>query len=711
MSKSTENDDNKYLDMDLLRFTTAGSVDDGKSTLIGRLLYDSKSIFEDQMEAIEKTSRSSGEEEVNLALLTDGLKAEREQKITIDVAYRYFATPKRKFIIADTPGHTQYTRNMVTGASTAELAIVLIDASKGVLTQSRRHAFISSLLQIPHLVVAVNKMDLVDYSEEVFNEIVSDFREFAKKLEIDNITYIPISALKGDNVVSKTRQTAQSGQTDNYEPRQHASGGQTGGNNSEQDSTGLTDSSRLTGSGDHNFMPWYNGPTLLHHLENVKVAASDNVIDFRFPVQYVIRPNQNFRGFSGRIASGRIKPGDEVTVLPSKLSSKVKEIVTKDEKLDEAHPGDSVVLTIEDEIDISRGDMIVRKNNVPEVTSRFEAYLCWMNEEAMEPGRQYVMMHTTKTTPVFIDDVIYRMNVDSLHREDADGLELNEIGRVKLTTAQPLFIDAYQVNQKTGSFIIIDPATNVTVGAGMIRSSSTETTDRGAAHDRRRQDGQEKFPPSQGGTQGGMRSEGTTPVSGPRSSVSPNVHWEPWNISREEREARNGHPAQVLWFTGISGAGKSTIAQQLEKRLWKEGKQTILLDGDQVRHGLNGDLGFSPEDRTENIRRVGETARLFFEHGNIVICTFVSPYKADREQVKQLFPEGRFHEIHVTCDPKTAQERDPKGLYKKAKRGEIENLTGYNAKHEAPENPQFEINTDEVSVEEAVEMFLEFIDR
>src|SRR6056297_3127793 len=448
---TTQEPDNKYLDMDLLRFTTAGSVDDGKSTLIGRLLYDSKSIFEDQMEAIEKTSKSSGEEEVNLALLTDGLKAEREQKITIDVAYRYFATPKRKFIIADTPGHTQYTRNMVTGASTAELAIVLLDASKGVLTQSRRHAFISSLLKIPHLVVAVNKMDLVDYDEARFNEIVADFREFAKKLEIDDITYIPISALKGDNVVSKTRLTKK----------------------------GLKETTET------NLMEWYNGPTLLHHLETVKVDASRNVIDFRFPVQYVIRPNQNFRGFSGKIASGRIKPGDEITALPSKISSRVKEIVTKDGNLDEALAGDSVVLTIEDEIDISRGDMIVRKNNVPEVTSRFEAYLCWMNEEAMEQGRQYVMMHTTKTTPVFIDDVIYRMNVDSLHREDADGLELNEIGRVKLTTAQPLFIDAYQVNQKTGSFIIIDPATNVTVGAGMIRSSSTETTDRGAAHDRR----------------------------------------------------------------------------------------------------------------------------------------------------------------------------------------------------------------------------------
>lgn len=635
--------DSKYLDIDLMRFTTAGSVDDGKSTLIGRLLYDSKSIFEDQMEAIEKTSKSSGEEEVNLALLTDGLKAEREQKITIDVAYRYFATPKRKFIIADTPGHTQYTRNMVTGASTAELAIVLIDATKGVLTQSRRHAFISSLLQIPHLVVAINKMDLVDYNENVFNVIVTDFRAFAKKLDVDNVTYIPISALKGDNVVDKSDR-----------------------------------------------MPWYKGSTLLHHLETVKVDASENVIDFRFPVQYVIRPNQNFRGFSGRVASGRVSVGDEVTILPSKLSSKVKEIVTKDGNLKQVFPGDSVVLTIEDEIDISRGDMIVRKNNVPQDTRQLEAYLCWMNEEALETGRQYLLMHTTKTTHVFIDEVIYRMNVDTLHREDAEGLELNEIGRVKLTTAQPLYIDSYRSNQKTGSFIVIDTATNVTVGAGMIRSKTTETD-------------------SDGGRVTGDRvaSTGTFPSSvsarsAQRSSVSPNVHWEPWNIPREIREKRIGHKAMVLWFTGISGAGKSTIAKALEKKLWEEGKQTVLLDGDQVRHGLNGDLGFSPEDRTENIRRIGELARLFFEHGNIVLCTFVSPYKEDRERVRSLFPDDRFVEVYVTCDPETAQERDPKGLYEKAKKGEIKGLTGFDGDYEQSVNADLTLDTDKSSVDDLV---------
>lgn len=624
------NNDNKYLDMDLLRFTTAGSVDDGKSTLIGRLFYDSKSIFEDQMEAIEKSSKSSGEEEVNLALLTDGLKAEREQKITIDVAYRYFATPKRKFIIADTPGHTQYTRNMVTGASTADLAVILVDASKGLLTQSRRHAFISSLLQIPHLVVAINKMDLVDYDEKVFNEIVSEFREFAKKLNVTDVTYIPISALKGDNVVTKSEN-----------------------------------------------MPWYQGSAMLHHLENVKVDADDNIVDFRFPVQYVIRPNQNFRGFSGRVASGHIRPGDEVTILPSGLHSKVKEIVTREGNLDIAYPGDSVTITIEDEIDISRGDMIVRKNNVPTVRNDFEAYLCWMNEKPMELNKQYILQHTTKTTQVFAEDLLYRMNVDTLNSEEGiSGLGLNEIGRVRFKTSQPLFFDAYQINKKTGSFIIIDPATNVTVGAGMMRAGSTVSEESKSRMARKK---------------------------------SPNVVWEPWNIQREEREKRNGHSSEIFWLTGISGAGKSTIAKELERRLFDEGKQTVLLDGDQVRHGLNGDLGFSPTDRAENIRRVGEVARLFYEHGNIVICTFVSPYNKDREGVKELFPEGAFKEVHITCSPETAQKRDPKGLYAKAKEGKITGLTGYDADHEAPEDPVLTINTDELSVDEAVNRILELL--
>ena len=516
-----------------------------KSTLIGRLLYDSKSIFEDQMEAIEKTSKSSGEEEVNLALLTDGLKAEREQKITIDVAYRYFATPKRKFIIADTPGHTQYTRNMVTGASTADLAIILVDASKGILTQSRRHAFISSLLRIPHMVVAINKMDLVDYKEEVFNEIVNDFEDFARKLNVNDVTFIPISALKGDNVVD----------------------------NSER-------------------MDWYKGSTLLYHLESVKVDAADNVIDFRFPVQYVIRPGMHFRGFSGQVASGHVRPGDEIMALPSGLTSKVKELVTRNGHLDIAYPGDSVAITLEDEIDISRGDMIVRKDNVPTIRNEFESFLCWMNEKELDVNKQYILQHTSRQVQVFIEDIFYRINVDTLQREEVNELKLNEIGRVKLKTSQSLFFDPYQINQKTGSFIIIDPTSNVTVAAGMIRAGSTASKE---VH-----------------------------VEESKDLVSPNVTWEPWNISREEREERNGQKAKVLWFTGISGAGKSTIAKALEKKLWETGKQTVLLDGDQVRHGLNGDLGFTAKDRKENIRRVGHLARLFYEHGNIILYTFIS---------------------------------------------------------------------------------------
>jgi bifunctional enzyme CysN/CysC len=430
---------------------------------------------------------------------------------------------------------------------------------------------------------------------------------------------------------------------------------------------------------------WYNGSTLLHHLETVKVDASDNIVDFRLPVQYVIRPNQNFRGFSGRIASGHIRPGDEIKVLPSGLTSKVKEIVTRDENLDIAYPGDSVTLTIEDEIDISRGDMIVRKNNVPMVSNELEAYLCWMNEKDLELNKQYILQHNTRTVQVFVEDLIYRINVDSLSREDSDSLSLNEIGRVKLKTSKPIFYDPYQVNQKTGSFIIIDPASNVTIGAGMIRAGSTES-----------------------GTSDEADAEALIDKSSGRKK-SPNVVWEPWNIPRELREKRNGHKSKIIWFTGISGAGKSTIAKEVERKLWEEGKQTVLLDGDQVRHGLNGDLGFSASDRTENIRRVGEVARLFYEHGNIVLCTFVSPYVKDREEAKELFPDGEFQEVHIKCDPKTAQERDPKGLYKKAEEGEITGLTGYDADYEASDNPALTINTDELSVEEAVEKILELM--
>lgn len=620
--------DAAYLNMDLLRFTTAGSVDDGKSTLIGRLLYDSKSIFEDQMEAIEASSRNTGEEGVNLALLTDGLRAEREQKITIDVAYRYFATPKRKFIIADTPGHIQYTRNMVTGASTADLAIILIDARKGVLTQSKRHAFISSLLQIPHIVVAVNKMDLVEFSQDRFNEIVADFRDFAEKLELPDVTYIPMSALNGDNIVNKSEN-----------------------------------------------MPWFNGSTLLHTLENVNVGSRRNRIDFRLPVQYVIRPNQNFRGFAGTLASGSIRPGEEITVLPSMAKTKIKDIWLYDQRVDEAIAGQAVTVTMEDEVDISRGDMIVRSKNIPKVEQEFEAFVCWMNEAPMEVGKTYAIMHTTRTAQVIPQQLHYKIDVDTLHRADASQLAVNEIGRAKFLVSKPLFFDPYKINNTTGSFIIIDPASNVTVGAGMIRSITSSGSEEG-----------DKV--------------------GTERAVSPNVVWEDWNIARAEREARNGHKAKVLWFTGISGSGKSTIAKELEKRLYTAGKQTMLLDGDQVRHGLNGDLGFSDKDRKENIRRVGELARLFYEHGNIVLCTFVSPFKSDRERVRALFPEADFVEIHVTCDPETAQKRDPKGLYKKAADGGLTGLTGFDAAYEAPQNAEIVVDTEKMGVEEAVESIM-----
>jgi len=610
-----------HREMDLLRFTTAGSVDDGKSTLIGRLLYDTKSIFEDQLEAVERASRTHGEEETNLALLTDGLRAEREQKITIDVAYRYFATPKRKFIIADTPGHVQYTRNMVTGASTAELAIILIDARRGVQTQSKRHGFIASLLGIPHIVVAVNKMDLVDWREDVFDDIVAEYREFCEKLDVGDITFIPISALKGDNVVEESPN-----------------------------------------------MPWYRGSTLLHHLENVNVGTSRNLRDFRFPVQTVIRPDQSFRGFAGRVASGTITPGEEVLVLPGGTRTTVRTIETFDGPLREASAGDSIVITTEDEVDCSRGDTLVRINNLPTSSARIEAILCWMSDTPLEVGREYLVLHGTAERRVVIDNLSYRINVDTLHREDVEQLGLNDIGRVQIETAQPLHFDPYATNRQTGGFVVVDPRTNVTVGAGMIRSEVRE------APAVRQADG------------------------GPVRERSPDVVWEPWNVPRADREARHGHPARVLWFTGISGAGKSTLARELERRLWAEGRQTVILDGDQVRHGLCGDLGFSPEDRSENIRRVGEVARLFYEAGFIVLCTFVSPYRADRDRVRSLFPEGDFIEVLVDVDVETAVARDPKGLYDRQRRGLLHGLPGLDADFEPPLAPEVVVETAEHDV-------------
>ena len=633
-----------YLDMDLLRFTTAGSVDDGKSTLIGRLLYDSKSIFEDQLEAVEEASKSRGMDEdgvPNLALLTDGLRAEREQGITIDVAYRYFATPKRKFIIADTPGHVQYTRNMVTGASTADLAVILVDAKRGVQTQSKRHAFIAALLGIPHVVVAVNKMDLVDFSEAVYDEIVDEFTAFAAKLELRDIDFIPVSALKGDNVVERSENT-----------------------------------------------PWYEGSTLLHHLEHVNVAGNRNLRDFRFPVQTVIRPDQTFRGFAGTIASGAIRPGEEVLALPAGTRSTVRTLTTLDGDLEEAAAGEAVVITLEDEIDVSRGDMLVRPQNIPEVGTGVEAMMCWMAEEELQPNRHYLLRHTTREVKAFVDEIVYRVDVDTLHREDSETLGLNDIGRVRVTTAAPLFFDSYRQSKPTGAFILIDPYSNATVAAGMIRGAtqSPEEIAGKAARLERSADAAEAFEARQ---------------------VSPNVVWEGLNIPREEREAQQEHGAAVLWFTGLSGSGKTTVAREVERRLFEAGVKTMLLDGDQVRHGLSGDLGFSPADRRENVRRIGEVARLFFESGAVTLCTFVSPYAADRERVRSLVPEGRFLEVFVDVDVETAKDRDPKGIYAKAEKGEIDNLTGVDAPYEAPQRPEVTLRTAEVSVEEAVEAVLE----
>jgi bifunctional enzyme CysN/CysC len=600
---------------DLLRVSTAGSVDDGKSTLIGRLLYDTRSVPEDQLEAVERTSRQRGEAYLNLALITDGLRAEREQNITIDVAYRYFATPRRRFIVADTPGHLQYTRNMVTGASTADLAVVLVDARRGVLTQSRRHGFIASLLRIPHVVVAVNKMDLVDFSQEVFEGIVREYQDFAQKLDVQDLSFVPVSALLGDNVVAKSTN-----------------------------------------------MPWYGGGTLLHLLESAHTGANRNLVDFRLPVQYVIRPHQDYRGFAGRIVSGTLRPGEEVLVLPGSVPTRVRSIDTPDGPLPEAVAGDSVVVTLEDEVDVARGDMLVRQRNLPTVADRLDAVVCWMDERPLDRSTPYLLMHTTREVQAFVSELVYRIDVDTLHREPAATLGLNDIGRVEITTARPVFVDPYAQNRTTGSFVLVDPHTHLTVAAGMIRGEPRELRD-----DAR--------------------------------PASPNVVWEGWNVPRAEREARNGHRAAVLWLTGLSGAGKSTIARAVERELFSRGCQTMFLDGDQLRHGLCGDLGFSREDRRENVRRAGEAARLFFEGGSIVLCAFVSPFREDRDAVRALFPEGGFLELFVDADLDTLRRRDVKGLYAAALRGDVPHFTGVSSPYEPPPAPDMVLDTAALPVE------------
>ncbi len=624
----------QHEEKDLLRFLTCGSVDDGKSTLIGRLLYDSKMIYEDQLAAIKKDSKVHGTTDTDFdpALLTDGLKAEREQGITIDVAYRYFSTDQRKFIIADTPGHEQYTRNMATGASTCNLAVILVDARHGVVTQTKRHSFIVSLLGIKHIVVAVNKMDLMDWSEEVYQKIRKDFNDFAARLDFVDTHFIPMSALKGDNVVDRSES-----------------------------------------------MPWYDGPPLLHHLENVNIAADRNLVDMRFPVQYVIRPDLNFRGFAGTVASGVIRKGDEIVSLPSGQHSKVKSIVTYDGEIDQAFPPMSVTVTLEDEIDASRGNMLVHKNNVPHVGNEVEAMVVWMHEAASKIGGTYLIKQTTQTTPGVLSELRYKVDVNSMRKVSGEGdenlepLALNEIGRMRLTLHRPIVFDSYKKNPATGSFVIIDRLTNATVAAGMI-------IDRASA-----------------------RSAGSG-----SSPVSQNITKEGTLVSEHDRQALLGQKAATFWFTGLSGSGKSTLAKALEQRLISEGRACYILDGDNVRHGLNRDLGFTMEDRSENIRRISEVARLFNQAGIIVITAFISPYQQDRRQAREIIGEGNFQEVFIDTPLEVCEERDPKGLYKKARAGEIPQFTGISDPYEAPENAECVVKTAEQDLETAVNQLADF---
>ncbi|MBF6346853.1 adenylyl-sulfate kinase [Nocardia cyriacigeorgica] len=581
----------------LLRLATAGSVDDGKSTLIGRLLFDSKTLFTDQLDAVERTSRDRGEDYPNLALLTDGLRAEREQGITIDVAHRYFATPRRKFIIADTPGHIQYTRNMVTGASTADLALVLVDARKGVVEQTRRHAFLAALLGIPHLVLCVNKMDLVDWSQQRFTEIREEFAGFASKLDVTDLTFVPVSALHGDNIVHRGTS-----------------------------------------------MPWYEGTPLLHHLEEVHIASDRNLIDARLPVQYVIRSHTpEFRGYAGTIAGGVFKPGDEVTVLPSGLNSTVRSIFGPGGvPIEEAFPPQAVTVQLADELDVSRGDLICRPANRPHVGLDLDAMVCWFAEDAeLTPGASYTLRHTTRSTPVEVRSLDYRLDVNTLHRdENATALSLNEIGRVQLRTRQPLLFDPYRRNRTTGSFLLVDDSTGNTVAGGMI--------------------------------------------TGP-SLPSSRVVWHSTAVERTERATRG----MTVWLTGLSGSGKSTVAVELERRLVASGRPAFLLDGDNLRHGLNSDLGFSAEDRVENVRRVGEVARLFAEAGVIAIVSLISPYRADRDRARAVHEAAGipFLEVFVDTPLEICESRDPKGMYAKARAGEISDFTGVDAPYEHPLTP------------------------
>jgi bifunctional enzyme CysN/CysC len=623
---------------DLLRFATAGSVDDGKSTLIGRLLYDSKQVLADQLAHVEQTSQRMGHEFVDLSLLTDGLRAEREQGITIDVAYRYFATTQRRFIIADTPGHEQYTRNMVTGASTADLAIVLVDARKGVVSQSKRHAFISSMLGIPHVVVCVNKMDLVDFDEAVFNAIVEEFDTFAARLELPDVTFIPISALLGDNVVDRSEA-----------------------------------------------MPWYQGPPVLYHLEHVHIASDRNLIDVRFPVQWVIRVGGNqarsnvadYRAYAGQLAGGILREGDEVVVLPGGQRTKVAGIDTYEGPAKEAFPPMSVALRLADDIDVSRGSTIVRPQNQPTVSPRFECLMCWMSQEPLSPKRRYLVKHTTRTAMVGKIDVRYRIDVETLRREEsAKTLELNDLARVHVELSSPLVFDSYRRNRITGSLIVIDEATNDTVAAGVILDTEVDVGE-----------------------------------SDSKTERSPNVRWQGTRMTRERRWQSLGHGGATLWFTGLPGAGKSTVAAAVEERLLELGQPALLLDGDNLRHGLNGDLGFDEHARRENVRRTAHVAKLLAESGTIALVSLVSPYAADRETAASLHEADdlAFVEIFVDAPLELCEQRDPKGLYARARAGELAGLTGVGAPYEAPADPDLVLGSDGETVEEEVVRVMELL--
>ena len=601
----------------LLRFITCGSVDDGKSTLIGRLLYDSKMIFEDQLAALEADSKRVGTQGQNIdfALLVDGLAAEREQGITIDVAYRFFATDKRKFIVADTPGHEQYTRNMVTGASTADLAVILIDARKGVLTQTRRHSYLAHLIGIRNLVLAVNKTDLIGYDQARYDAIVANYREFAGSIGISRFLDLPISGLAGDNITNRSAN-----------------------------------------------MPWYRGPTLLEHLETVELDVNaDQAKSFRMPVQWVNRPNLDFRGFSGLITGGVVRKGDSIKVLPSGKGSTISRISTLDGDLEEAVAGQAVTLCLADEVDCSRGNVIAQADRPPEAADQFEATIVWMADEEMLPGRPYWLKLATQMATVQIQAPKYQVNVNTMEHLAAKTLELNAIGVANLSTDRPLVFESYAQSRDLGGFIIIDKLTNATVGAGLLHFALRRST---------------------------------------------NIHWQKLDVSREVRASLKNQRAAVLWFTGLSGAGKSTIANLVEQKLARMNRHTFLLDGDNVRHGLNKDLGFADADRVENIRRVGEVARLMTDAGLIVITAFISPFRAERDMVRKMIAPGEFFEIHIDTPLADAEKRDVKGLYMKARSGQLKNFTGIDSPYEAPDSPELHIDTTKLTAEEAAELIV-----